>query len=89
MKEELTKCVLAFDQGLRDCTRAEDRVLAEKYLACLAPIFAMAMQGHDIAERIQTMDKLLGTTWVQDTKPFQPAFDAWEKIKAEHQNRQR
>ena len=84
MKDELIRCILAFEEGIRDCHRPEDRLLVEKYLASLAPLLASVVQGVDVSERIQTMERLFGNSWVVDATPFRKAFESWEQVKVQH-----
>lgn len=81
MIDTLSRCILAFEQGGRDCHRAEDRPTIASYLSHLAPILAALQQEEDISERIAQFERILGHSWLLDPAPFQEALELWSDFK--------
>lgn len=84
MTDELAKCILAFEEGLGECHRPEDRLLVERYLSEFATLLASAVQGKDVSERITRLERRFGLSWIVDIAPFRNAFDLWERVKVVH-----
>jgi hypothetical protein len=80
--QRLAETVALFSQGIRESNRPEDRVLAEKYLAALAPLLAAAVLDDDISDHIDEIEQLFGNTWLLDDTPFQQAFQRWREFVA-------
>ena len=81
MHDTLAKCILAFDAGLAECHRSEDRVLVSTYLAALAPVLAKCTVGSDVLGDLQSIERLFGNSWVIDEKPFLAALNFWREFK--------
>jgi hypothetical protein len=63
--------------------RAEDRPIYEAYLADVAVLFAMVIEGADrkeIQKRIEQHERLWGHTWLQDSVYKKPR-ESFDKIK--------
>jgi hypothetical protein len=68
-----------------DCHRAEDRAVAERYLAALAPVLARATLGQSIIAEIQQVERLFGHSWLEDAAPFEAAFAKWREFRDEYE----
>ena len=84
MHRALAETIECITQGIDRSNRPEDRALAEKYLAALAPLLARATLGNDILRELSTMDRLFGQTWIIDVEPFKEAFAKWAAFKSEY-----
>lgn len=81
MHDTLAKCILAFDAGLTECHRSEDRALVSTYLAALAPVLAKCSVGSDVLGDLQSIERLFGNSWVIDERPFLTALNYWREFK--------
>jgi hypothetical protein len=81
MHDTLAKCILAFDIGLTECHRSEDRALVSTYLAALARVLAKCSVGSDVLGDLQSIERLFGNSWVIDEKPFAAALNYWREFK--------
>ncbi len=70
MNEELAKAILCLEQGIEKSNYPEDRNLAVKYLAELAPILAKATIGEDVLKDLERLDRFHGNVWLKDIEPF-------------------
>jgi hypothetical protein len=85
MHDTLAKCILAFDAGLAECHRSEDRALVSTYLASLAPVLAKCTVGSDVLGDLQSIERLFGNSWVIDEKPFLSALNYWREFKTSYE----
>ena len=76
---------MLLDDGLRRCTRPEDRSVVADYLGCLAPMLGKVVLGATVLDRIQEMDRRLGQTWVTDVAPFERGLARYADFKAEYE----
>jgi hypothetical protein len=85
MHDTLAKCIVAFETGLSDCHRPEDRSLISTYFAALAPVLAKATLGENVLEELRQVERLFGNSWLIDVQPFQAALDYWRQFKNEYE----
>ena len=75
--------ILDLSKSLSNATHAEDRPIYEAYLADVAVLFAMVVEGADkeaIQQRIEQHDRLWGHTWLQDPECEKPRR-SYDKVK--------
>jgi hypothetical protein len=80
--QRLAEAIALFAKGIGESNRPEDRILAERYLAALAPLLAAAVLGEDISDHVREIERLFGNTWLVDDTPFQLAFQRWREFRA-------
>ena len=85
MHDTLAKCILAFEAGLAECHRSEDRALVSTYLAALAPVLARCTVGSDALGDLQSIERLFGNSWVIDEEPFLIALNYWREFKKSYE----
>jgi hypothetical protein len=82
---KLAKYVLALEECLATTHRAEDRALYERYLADAAGILAsctMKEATSAMVSRIESHERLWGTTWLRDDV-YRKAAAAWAEFTEE------
>jgi hypothetical protein len=77
MIQALAEVVDAIAAGEARSKRPKDRVLAQMYLAALAPVLAGAVAGRNIDQEVAMFERLLGHTWLIDDEPFRDALAKW------------
>lgn len=83
VEKTLARYILDLSEGLSKTQCAEDRPLYEAYLADVAVLFAMVVEGADkeaIQQRIEQHDRLWGHTWLQDPECEKPKR-SYDKVK--------
>lgn len=82
MHQELAAIVLAFESGVSNSRRPDDRALVEReYFAALAPMLAAAVVGRDVTDRLKAFERVLGHTWIVDPEPFREALEQWRALR--------
>ncbi len=81
----LAECISEFSRGLESTHRAEDRGLADQYLAHLAPVLARLCLGQRVLDEIADVERLFGLTWIVDVEPFRRAFQLWGEFRDSYQ----
>jgi hypothetical protein len=84
VQNTLANCVIAFEAGLSECNRPEDRTIISSYLTMLAPLLAKVTIGSNVLNELQSIDRMFGHTWLIDEKPFLTAFGYWQQFKDEY-----
>ena len=83
VEKTLARYILDLSRSLSNATHAEDRPIYEAYLADVAVLFAMVVEGvnrEEIQKRIEQHDRLWGHTFLQDPQSSKPRR-TFDKIK--------
>ena len=83
IEKAFARYILDLSEGLSNTHCAEDRPIFEAYLADVAVLFAMVVEGADrdaIQKRIEQHERLWGHTWLQDSAYKKPR-EIFDKIK--------
>ncbi len=72
--------------GIAKSTYPEDRSLAQRYLAMLAPILAKVTIGEDVLRDLESFDRFHGNVWLKDIAPFGEFYIHWQHFRDEYEN---
>ena len=84
-EKAFAKYILDLSEGLSNTDCAEDRPIYETYLADVAVLFAMVVEGADrdaIQQRIEQHERLWGHTWLQgpESLKLRRSFDEIKEL---------
>lgn len=82
--KDIAQCIMHLSDGIANSSRPEDRKTASGYLSNLAPLLAQSVLGRDIIPDLESVERLLGQTWIIDSESFEQFFESWRRIYEEH-----
>ena len=83
VEKTLARYILDLSESLSKTHYAEDRPIYEAYLADVAVLFAIVVEGAEreaIQQRIEQHDRLWDHTWLQDPEYVKPR-SSYDKVK--------
>ncbi len=77
----LAEFIIILEQLSVETHEADDRPLYESYLSHAGVILAKVIQDQMIGDDIETLERLLGNTWLKDETAYSKAYTAWDRFK--------
>ena len=84
MNEELAKTIILINEGIKNSNYPEDRILAEKYLAILAPILAKVVIRENAIDDFESFERFHGNSWLRNDKPFGNFYSHWSNFRSNY-----
>ena len=85
MLSALSHCILKIEHGVNTTNRPEDRVLGERWLAYLASVLATAETSSATINQMDGFDRLVGSSFLIDPKPFGTFYDDWREYRNQNE----
>lgn len=60
---------------------ASDRSLYPKYLTNAGIILAKVIRDREVVDEIETMERLFGQTWLNDSSAYEKIYSVWNRLK--------